>query len=246
MQTIVTRQELLTALLFVSTDESRYVLNGVCLSSPGKSKQPILVSTDGRRLCVIETTAVQEGESDAGEIVLRGDFIRAIAALSKSIGGKLFPWIRFEANPGSDRLHVAIVGGDCYIESEKGALIETAYPKWRGVIPPKNAKREPCREIGLNAEYVADYAKAAKTLECETPIVQMSLVGKESAIEVNLVGHLSFYGLVMQTKLQEGTEYQPEFLGIMKQVPKPEPEPESEKKPEEQTEVEGSGKYAGK
>lgn len=230
MKATITRQELLTALLFASTDESRYVLNGVCLSA--RRNKPILVSTDGRRLCVIETTAEQPVESDGDdrEIVLRGEFIRAIAALSKAVGGKLFPWIEIQNKPGSQRVQVSIVGGKCFLESEEGALIDSDFPNWRQVVPSKRAPREPVSEIGLNTEYVGDYAKAAKILECETPIVQMALVGKESAIEVKLIGRPNFYGLVMQCKLQEGTEYQPEFLGIVRDFPKPEPATEPEEK----------------
>lgn len=224
MNATITRQELLTALLFVSTDESRYVLNGVCLEK--RDEKPILISTDGRRLCVIETTAEQTdpGDDDDGSLVLRGDFIKAIAALSKAIGGKLFPWIQIQTKPGSERVQIQMVGANCFLESEKGALIDMNYPDWRGAVPSKRIARKPVSEIGLNAEFVADYAKAAKVLECETPIVQMALVGKESAIEIKLAGHPSFYGLVMQCKLEEGTEYQPEFLGIVKDMPKPEPE----------------------
>ena len=231
MNAIVTRQELLTALLFASQDESRYVLNGVCIigANPGRQNQPIIVSTDGKRLAVIETTAVQEGlAAEPGEIVLRAEFIKAVAALSKAIGGKLYPWIKIERKAGSERVFVSLVGANCILESESGALIEQAYPNWRGVIPPKRAVRQPCSEIGLNAELVGDYAKAAKTLECETPIVQMSLVGKESAIEVKLIGRPTFYSIVMQTRLEEGTEYQPEFLGITKDFPKQEERPDGE------------------
>jgi hypothetical protein len=220
VKAIVTRQELVTAMLFASEDESRYVLNGVCITGVEHGKHPIITATDGRRLVVIETTAEQADTHEPGEIVLRGEFIKAVAALSKAIGGKLFPWVSFEIKPGSDRLFVALVGANCFLEFESGAIIDQAYPGWRNAIPSKRAIRQPVSEIGLNADFVGDFAKAAKTLECETPIVQMSLVGKDSAIEVKLIGRPNFYGLVMQTRLEEGTEYQPEFLGITKDLPK--------------------------
>jgi len=217
-------------MLFASTDESRYVLNGVCLCA--QAERPILITTDGRRLAVIETTAEQPKDYTGNDeqIILRGEFIRAISALSKAIGGKLFPWIEIANTPGSQRVQVSIVGGSCFVESETSALIEGDYPNWKTCIPSKRAIRQPVSEIGLNAECVGDYAKAAKILECETPIVQMALVGKDSAIEVKLIGRPNFYGLVMQCKLQDGTEYQPEFLGIVKDMPKT--EPQAEKKTE--------------
>ena len=227
MKITVSRNELKAALLFASEDESRYVLNGLLIECRGLGR-PTIIATDGKRLAVIETLAEQSGE--AGEdrsLLLRAEFITALVALSKALGGKLFPWIEFTNRKGSKQVQVAFVGSKCVIDVEDGALIEGEYPNWRGILPAKKAERKPLNDLGLNAEYIGDFAKAAKIMEADTPIVQMNLIGKESAIEVRLYSLPQFYGLIMPCIADETVDYQPEFLAIAKAFPSP-PEPEPE------------------
>jgi hypothetical protein len=49
----------------------------------------------------------------------------------------------------------------------------------------------------------------------------MNLVGKEQQIEIRIPAVPNFYGLLMQCKLQEGIDYQPEFVRIIESLPKP-------------------------
>jgi hypothetical protein len=222
------RQELLAALLFASEDESRYVLQSVCLEyRPGA--QPVAVATDGVRLTIIESKAEQDkssAEKESRKIILQAEFVRAACAMNKAIGGKLFPLILFENKNGSPILTASMCGNNLFIESHTGALVEGNYPDWRGVMPPKNQKRQPISEVGINSDYIGDYSKAAKALEASSSLVQMSLVGKEQAIEVSIPAAPNFYSLIMQCKLKEGTDYQPEFTGIIDALPTPEPEEE--------------------
>lgn len=229
MKVTFSRQELAAALLFASQDESRYILTGVCLKYRDE-RQPLAVTTDGRRLTVIESLAEQEVDADGAEagerdIIIRGDIIKPIIALNKAVGGKLFPWITIANKRGSERVQFSMLGGKFWIESEQGALAEGNYPNWQGVIPPKNQKREPLSEVGLNSEFIGDYAKAVKVLEADSTLIQMNLVGKEQQIEVKIPAVPNFYGLVMQCRLQDGVDYQPEFLGIVESLPKQEGEP---------------------
>jgi hypothetical protein len=228
MKIVVSRQELLAAALFVSNDESRHVLNGVSIEILEGNEKPLIVATDGRRLVVLESLAEQKEElTDKGRtyfdenhaILLRADFLKIITQLSKAAGGKLMPWICFENKKFSDRLEVSIVGAPVFLAIDKGAFIEGTYPNWRASVPAKNLLREPINEIGLNAEYVGDFGKAAKILEATSPAIQMNLVGKEGAIELKLSGLPAFYGLLMQCKLQDEVEYQPEFLDIVRDLP---------------------------
>jgi len=239
MKLTFSRQELLAAMLFCSDDDSRYVINGLCLQyKPGQ--QPTVISTDGKRLVVIESAAVQD-DKDPGEvlprqIVLRSDFVGPICALNKALCGKLFPWITFGSKLGKTRVTVEMVGGKFFMEAEEGALIESEYPNWSAAIPPKGQKRDPISELGLNASYVADYAKAAKVLEASSPHIQMNLVGADHQVEIKLPAVPNFYGLIMQLRLDEGTEYQPEFFGIIADLetadqPESETEPETEEAP---------------
>lgn len=229
MKVTFSRQELAACLLFASEDESRFVLNSLCFKyRPGE--QPIAVATDAVRLTIIETKAEQlvSAEGSECQIVVASPFLRAVCALNKAVGGKLFPLVTFESKAGSNRLSVTMNGGKLYLEAEEGALIEGNYPDWRGVMPPKNQKRQPITEVGINSEFIGDYAKAIKLLEASSLAVQMSLVGKEQAIEVALPAAPNFYSLIMQCKLEESVDYQPEFTGIVKDLPKPEEKPEME------------------
>lgn len=221
MKITVSRQELLAALVFASQDDSRYVLCGVNIEATPGSK-PIMVTTDGRRLVVIETQAEQEEDLEEGHsLLLRADFVKAVCALSKAVGAKLFPWVTFDNKPGSKQITVAFVGGGCTLWSEGGALIEGEYPKWRQVVPPKNMVREPVNNLGLNAAFLGDFAKAAKIMGLDISIVQMHLVGQDKAVEVKIGSLENVYGIVMPCKPEENTEFQPEFLKIVEQLPAP-------------------------
>ncbi len=221
MKIIVSRTELLAALLFASQDESRYTLNGVNIEVNPTHHTPVMVATDGRRIAVIETVAEQPQEEifENQSMLLAADFVKAVCSLSKAIGGKLFPWIQFQTRPGSQQTMVEFIGNGTTLNVESRALIEGIFPNWRQCLPAKSKKRDPITDIGLNAEMIGDFAKAAKLLEAPTPIVQMNLVGKEQQIEVKIIGRANFYGLVMQCKLDESVDYQPEFLAISKAFP---------------------------
>ena len=180
---------------------------------------------DGRRLCVIETVAEQAEDfaTIQHELLISTSILKAVCALSKAMGGKLFPWIAFENRPGSKQVFIELIGGNCFVEIESG-VVEGQFPNWRDVLPSK-AKylREPINDLGLNAEYVGDFAKAAALLESKTTIVQMNLVGKDSCIEVKINDKPNFYGLVMPCKVDESVDYQPQFVAIEKYFPKVEP-----------------------
>jgi hypothetical protein len=229
MKIIISRQELQAAKLFASTDDTRYVITGVNIEvAPGKL--PVVVATDGRRVVAIETVAQQDQEFQSEHsILLRPDFVAPICALSKAFGGKLFPWICFDNNPGSSRVTVTLIGGSITLHVDAGALIEGQFPNWRLALPAKRQRREPITDIGLNAEFVGDFAKASKILGADSALIQMNLVGREQQVEVKLKSLPNFYGLVMQCKLDDSVEYQPEFVAIVDSLPKPESDSSEEK-----------------
>lgn len=229
MKIIVSRQELQAALLFASNDDSRPVLNAVCIEVSARGHKPTIVSTDGRRLAVIQSQAEQAEEFDeSNQIVLAADFIKPICALSKALGGKIFPWIQFVTKAGSKQVQVELIGGKLTLDSEEGALVEGQYPNWKQVVPSRKLERTQINDLGINAEFVGDFAKCAKIFDLN-PVIQINLIAKDSALEVKLSGAEYFYGLIMPCKAEEETDYQPEFLQIIKDLPTPEPEqPETE------------------
>lgn len=227
MKIILSRNELLAAMLFASTEEGRYVLNSVCVEVKPK-KQPNLISTDGRRLVVIETLATQDEEfTEPYQFVLSSECMRPVCALSKAIGGKNFAWVSIETKPGSKRVSIGLVApGNFFLSCEERMLVEGTYPNWKQVIPrTRKGDRVPITDLGINSEFMGDFAKAAKLLESKTAVVQMSLGGDGKAIEVKLSGVENFYGCIMPCKADDSVEYQPEFVKIIEALPEPEPEP---------------------
>jgi DNA polymerase III sliding clamp (beta) subunit (PCNA family) len=229
MKFTVSRNELMAALLFASDDENRYTLQGVLVETHHKNK-PKLVSTDGRRLAVIETVADQPEMTEAisASFLFSAAFIKPLCGLSKAIGGKLFPWIEFDCQLGEKPVSVLFVGSQCTVTVRDNALIEGGFPNWQKVLPAKNAPRKPINDLGINADFMADFSKAAKMLEATSPVLQMNLIGKNEAIEVRMSMVPNFYGLIMPCKTDETLQYQPEFVSIVTGLPIKAEAPETE------------------
>ena len=109
----------------VSTDESRYVLNGIFISL--KEGKMTLVSTDGRRLALVDEE-VDISEKSAGEFIVPA---KAVNELNRLLQDKGQVEITFGENQASFAL-----------KDEKNAtallitkLMEGNYPNYRQVIP---------------------------------------------------------------------------------------------------------------
>jgi DNA polymerase-3 subunit beta len=116
-----------------STDESRYVLNGLFFSL--KDHKFTMVATDGRRLALAD----EEMEIDPGA---QAEFIiptKAINELARLLQDKGEVEIRLAGNQVA--LHLtAEPGQDILIVSK---LVEGNYPNYRQVIPASSAERIP-------------------------------------------------------------------------------------------------------
>ncbi len=121
----------------ISTDETRYVLNGVLFSF--KENRLTLVATDGRRLALVDI----EGEFPRGQ---EGDLIvpaKCVTELQRILGedGEMRMFVT-ENQTGFD------VSGKLLVSK----LIEGNYPNYRQVIPPETKERITLeRELLLNA-----------------------------------------------------------------------------------------------
>jgi DNA polymerase III subunit beta len=115
----------------ISTDESRYVLNGIFISL--KDHKMTMVATDGRRL------ALADEEMDVAE-ASQGEFIvpaKTVNELNRLFQDKGEVELRFAENQASFTL-----------KDEKGSgilivtkLIEGSYPNFRQVIPAETKER---------------------------------------------------------------------------------------------------------
>jgi len=115
----------------ISTDESRYVLNGIFLSL--KDHKMTMVATDGRRLALVDEE-VDVAESSQGEFIVPA---KAVNELNRLLQDK-----------GEVELHYAENQASFTLRDEKGSsiliiskLIESTYPKYRQVIPSETKER---------------------------------------------------------------------------------------------------------
>lgn len=115
----------------MSTDESRYVLNGIFLSL--KDHKLTMVATDGRRLALVEEE-VEVAEKSQGEFIIPA---KAVNELNRLLQDKGNVEIKFGENQAAFTL-----------KDEKGftilaatKLIEGNYPNYRQVIPGEAKER---------------------------------------------------------------------------------------------------------
>ena len=126
----------------VSSDESRYVLNGIFISL--KDHKMTLVATDGRRLALVDEE-VEISEKSSGEFIVPA---KAVTELNRLMQDKGEVEIKFGENQASFAL-----------KDDKGfsvllitKLIEGNYPNYRQVIPSETKERVPLvREEFLQA-----------------------------------------------------------------------------------------------
>jgi len=115
----------------ISTDESRYVLNGIFFSL--KDHKMTMVATDGRRLAMVDEEA-DVSEKSQGEFIVPA---KTVNELNRLLQDKGEVELRFAENQASLTL-----------KDEKGSsvlivtkLIEGNYPNYRQVIPAETKER---------------------------------------------------------------------------------------------------------
>jgi DNA polymerase III subunit beta len=133
---VVVPQENLRAMIkktsfAVSTDESRYVLNGIFVSL--KEGKMTLVATDGRRLALVDEE-VEISEKSAGEFIVPG---KAINELNRLLQEKGEVEVKFGENQASFALKAE--GRHSVLLITK--LIEGNYPNYKQVIPGEAKER---------------------------------------------------------------------------------------------------------
>src|SRR5256886_9036725 len=115
----------------ISTDESRYVLNGIFISL--KDHKMTMVATDGRRLALVDEE-VDVSEGSQGEFILPA---KTVNELNRLLQEKGEIEIRYAENQASFTLKDE-KGSSILIVSK---LIEGNYPNYRQVIPSETKER---------------------------------------------------------------------------------------------------------
>jgi DNA polymerase III subunit beta len=155
----------------ISTDESRYVLNGIFLSL--KEHKLTMVATDGRRLALVDED-VDVSEQSQGEFIVPA---KAVNELSRLLQDKGDMEIRYSENQASFTL-----------KDDKGfsilvitKLIEGNYPNYRQVIPAETKER-----VALGREEFLHALKRAEIMTSDkSNSVKLAFTKNNLAITAN-------------------------------------------------------------
>jgi DNA polymerase-3 subunit beta len=136
----------------VSTDESRYVLNGIFISL--KEGKMTFVATDGRRLALVDEE-VDVSEKSAGEFIVPA---KAVNELTRLLQDKGTVEIKFGENQAS----FALQNENSFSVLLITKLIEGNYPNYRQVIPGEAKER-----ISLGREEFQQALRRAEIMTSE-------------------------------------------------------------------------------
>ena len=136
----------------VSTDESRYVLNGIFISL--KEGKMTFVATDGRRLALVDEE-VDISEKSAGEFIVPA---KAVNELNRVLQDKGDVELKFGENQASFALKNE-TGFSVLLITK---LIEGNYPNYRQVIPGEAKER-----IGVGREELVQALRRAEIMTSE-------------------------------------------------------------------------------
>ena len=211
-QVAVPLRELRAARIFSSDDETRYVLCGVRIKSA--NGQLYVMATDGRRVGIIKSenpgietdvefsipnTAIdliwKAKTDDDGEDAIEPHDVSLV-----TIG--LYP----DAETEKPRLTISFHGMQIVCDAISGD-----YPKLSNVIPA--GERSSANLISINGEYMDSFVRAANILlgSINYCLSFQFQGGEFGAIEVQVAGFPSFYGLIMPARTW-GDLSRPEWL----------------------------------
>ena len=175
---------LLRVLPAVSTEETRYYLNGICLD--GRGDEPMAVATDGHRLLTVAASEGVKAALGAREIIVPRGFVERWVTLARGDEAEL-------TVHGSTHAQVVTSGVELL-----GKLIDGAYPDWRRVLPKDTAR---VWEAPRTALQMALRRLAAVSVERSASLTIMPAEGLRmqvrpfagcgGALEVNVEGGLA-------------------------------------------------------
>jgi DNA polymerase-3 subunit beta len=136
----------------ISTDESRYVLNGIFISL--KDHKMTMVATDGRRLALVDEQA-EISEKSHGEFIVPA---KAVNELNRLLSDKGDVEIKFTDNQAAFTLKDEKDSSVLVITK----LIEGNYPNYRQVIPGEAKER-----VALNRDEFVHALRRAEIMTSE-------------------------------------------------------------------------------
>ena len=136
----------------VSTDESRYVLNGIFISL--KEGKMTFVATDGRRLALVDEE-VDLSEKSSGEFIVPAKAVNELTRLLQDKGN-------VEIKFGENQASFALQNENSFSVLLITKLIEGNYPNYRQVIPGEAKER-----ISLGREELQQALRRAEIMTSE-------------------------------------------------------------------------------
>lgn len=198
--TTVLVSELQAMKLFASSDESRFLLTGICFEV--FQHQTLLVAADGRRLSVLRSEAAGEasGAQQCEQFIIPSG---PIARLKREDRGrhshKNQVYCTFDTDARTYELNHRESGYTIH-----GRLIEGSYPSWRGVLPQGEPKVPPV--VGLSLEFMAELRVAGQLLGSKARQFAANHYAGTGGDpfgrwEVQIVDVPNFYHIVMSVKV---------------------------------------------
>lgn len=215
------RTELEAALQCASTDGSRYVLNSVLVQYKPERPQPILVSTDGRIICIIESEATQpEPITTEGSFILSSEFVKELISMMKR--QRAADVVIERRQDENTKVHATIVS--LFMETTiTGKVVDANYPNWHQVIP--TAKKRGTEAIGMMPKFLMMAAKASKILFGKEVALKFEMIDELSPITITAEKVRNFYCVLMpcRTDAEFGGQFLQQWMS-KRAAPQPQPE----------------------
>ncbi|MCC6821725.1 MAG: DNA polymerase III subunit beta [Verrucomicrobiota bacterium] len=155
----------------ISTDEARYVLNGIFISL--KDHKMTIVATDGRRLALVDEE-VEVSEQSQGEFIIPAKAVNELNRLLQENGEAAIKY-------GDNQAEFALTDSKNFSVKIISKLIEGNYPNYRQVIPGETKER-----VGLPREEFLHALKRAEIMTSEKAnSVKLSFTRNNLAITAN-------------------------------------------------------------
>lgn len=185
----------------VSTEETRYYLNGVHVE-PHASGGALMVSTDGHRLLAAYDPA---GVCSEAAIIQLPKHALALSKRPKLIERReLVVDVQNAVATINNVTQAAEPGGEPLIEMVAACqanVIDGTFPDWRRVVPTKEEPRDTVNPATLNGGYVRVFGDICKELqkhfERSSAGMQLALTDGASPVVVRWSGFDEVFGVIM-------------------------------------------------
>jgi hypothetical protein len=174
------------ALPHTSTEESRPILNALCVEAGGE-----IIATNGHTLAAIPAAATfgEDGDAPTGDVLIR--FHKPREAMAKKVESVSFT---SDGTPARGVLVTLHGKYGAVIGHTLADIVEGPFPQWRQVIPRED-RREAVGGLGINPDVVERFA-AWGTLS-------LTFHGERNAVVVRSHANEHAVGLLMPATYRE-------------------------------------------